>query len=75
MSGPPFEQKHRDDGLAAAIRAAGGLSAFARLIGRNKAGVSRWRRLPAELAADAERLTGVPRDVLRPDLFGEDHPT
>ena len=33
--------------------------------------VARWRRerVPAERVADVERLTGIPREDLRPDIF------
>jgi DNA-binding transcriptional regulator YdaS (Cro superfamily) len=31
--------------------------------------VSRWTRVPAERVADVSRLTGVPRERLRPDLY------
>lgn len=46
---------------------------LARLLGVDKATTSRWvtRRVPAERVADVERVTGIPREVLRPDLFGK----
>lgn len=31
--------------------------------------VSQWRRVPVERVVDVERVTGVPREQLRPDLF------
>ena len=38
----------------------------------DKATVSRWarRRIPAERVVDVERITGIPRHELRPDIFG-----
>lgn len=32
--------------------------------------VWRWRRVPAEHALAIEKLTGIPRERLRPDIFG-----
>jgi DNA-binding transcriptional regulator YdaS (Cro superfamily) len=31
--------------------------------------VSQWRRVPAERAIEVERVTGVPRHELRPDIY------
>ena len=44
---------------------------LARAIGVDKASVTRWsqRRVPAERVLDVERITGVPRHELRPDLY------
>ena len=60
----------RDEGLEAAIRAAGGVSELARRIGISQPSVSNWDRVPAERVAIVESATNVPRAVLRPDLFG-----
>ena len=49
-------------------------AAVARGLGINKSTVSRWRTVPPERVLDVERVTGIPRHVLRPDLsavFGE----
>ena len=32
--------------------------------------VSNWRRVPAERVLDVERISGISRHVLRPDVFG-----
>lgn len=46
---------------------------LAALAGVNKSSVTRWLqgRLTAERAVEIERLTGIPRSELRPDIFGE----
>lgn len=31
--------------------------------------ISQWTRVPSERVADVERLTGIPRETLRPDIF------
>jgi DNA-binding transcriptional regulator YdaS (Cro superfamily) len=47
------------------------LADLARLTGKDKATVTRWdqRRIPAESVLDVERLTGISRSALRPDLY------
>lgn len=60
---------HREAGLEEAIRAVGGVSALARNLGIAQPTVSLWHRIPAERVLSVETLTGVPRAVLRPDLY------
>src|ERR1700719_3622460 len=59
----------REPGLEEAIRAAGGVSALARRLGRARPSFSTWERIPAERVASVEQATGVDRARLRPDLF------
>ena len=61
----------RDEGLNAAIRAAGGVSELARQLSISQPSVSNWIRVPAERVVAVEAATGVDRTILRPDLFGE----
>jgi DNA-binding transcriptional regulator YdaS (Cro superfamily) len=35
----------------------------------SRGSVSRWRRVPAERVVDVEKITGIPREELRPDLY------
>ncbi len=60
----------RDAGLEEAIRAAGGVGALAQKIGISQPSVSNWSRVPADRVISVEAVTGVTRDVLRPDLYG-----
>jgi TorA maturation chaperone TorD len=60
-----------DPGLQQAIRAAGGVTELARRIGVAQPSVSKWTRVPSERVVSVEAATGVPRRVLRPDLYGE----
>jgi len=60
-----------DAGLRKAIEAAGSKYRMAAGLGVNRSTIGRWERVPAELCAKIEKLYGVPRAVLRPDLFGE----
>ena len=57
-------------GLRRALAAAGSNGRIAVDLGLNKSTVGRWRRVPAEWCIPIEKLYGVPRAVLRPDLFG-----
>lgn len=58
-------------GLAAAKIAAGDAKTLAKLLNITGAAVSRWGdTVPMGRILDVERVTGVPRYILRPDLFG-----
>lgn len=59
----------RDQGLARAIGAAGGVAALARSLGISQPSVSNWDRVPATRVLAVEAMTGVAREVLRPDLY------
>jgi DNA-binding transcriptional regulator YdaS (Cro superfamily) len=67
-------RRSRPEGLAAAIAAAGSISELARLLGVTNQAVCKWRRVPAERVLEVERLTGVSRYDLRPDVFGPESP-
>lgn len=60
-----------DSGLEEAIRAAGGITELARRIGISQPSVSNWDRVPAGRLLSVEAATGVPRAILRPDLYRE----
>lgn len=43
---------------------------IAQALGITQPSVSKWRKaVPIERCADIERVTGIPRNVLRPDIF------
>ena len=50
---------------SAKIRAAD----LARACGVNKSTVARWRRVPAERVLEVERVTGISRHEMRPDIY------
>lgn len=58
-------------GVKKAIDAAGNASILARKLGIKVQSIQQWTRIPAERLAEVERVTGVPRAELRPDIFGE----
>jgi TorA maturation chaperone TorD len=59
----------RDQGLQQAIDAAGGVAVLARKLGIAQPSVSNWTKVPPERVIAVESVTGVARDVLRPDLY------
>jgi DNA-binding transcriptional regulator YdaS (Cro superfamily) len=59
----------RSNGLGE-IRAHRGMAAkLARNLKVNQSTISRWEKIPAELVVIVERITGIPREKLRPDLY------
>jgi TorA maturation chaperone TorD len=59
----------RDEGVSQAITAIGGVSHLARRLGIAQPSVTGWTRVPAERVISVESATGIPREVVRPDLY------
>lgn len=52
------------------LRAWRGLQAsLAKELGITRGAISKWKRVPAERVLEVERILGVPRHMLRPDLY------
>ena len=62
----------RDPSLQQAIEAAGNGKALAGRIGVSPQALSQWHRVPAHRVLDVERISGVPRHELRPDLYPQE---
>nr|WP_234902726.1 YdaS family helix-turn-helix protein [Agrobacterium vitis] len=45
------------------------LARLAREIGITRGAVAQWEKVPAERIGDVSRVTGIPMQALRPDLF------
>lgn len=57
--------------VAKAAEKAGGVVALARELGIKHTAMYSWKRVPAERVLDIERITGISRYDMRPDIFGE----
>lgn len=66
---PTRKTRRRSEGLRRALEAAGGPSNLARLLGITQPSVSNWTEVPLDRLLAVEKVTGVSRRVLRPDLF------
>lgn len=43
--------------------------ALSKALGLSRAAVSQWSTVPVGRLLDVERITGIPREQIRPDLF------
>ena len=59
----------RSRGLEQAIAVCGTLNELARRMKQPRQVVSRWEICPADRLLRMEEVTGVPRHLLRPDLY------
>ena len=57
--------------LAQAVHIAGGPAALARMLEITCEAVVQWKRCPPGRVLDVERITGISRYDLRPDIFGD----
>lgn len=64
------EQDLAREALKKARTIAGGASAIARELNLTPQAVLQWRVVPAERVLVVERITGISRHELRPDVFG-----
>jgi DNA-binding transcriptional regulator YdaS (Cro superfamily) len=62
----------REKALRDAIDRAGGIRALARELQIAHQAISKWERVPAVRVLEIERITGVSRYQLRPDVYGPD---
>lgn len=59
----------RNSALDRAIELAGGVGALSKKLGISRQAVDRWKSVPAQRVVEVERITGVPRAELLPELF------
>ena len=57
--------------LIHAAQKVGGMAQLAAKLGIARQAIYQWSRIPAERVVEVERITGVPRNELRPDIFGD----
>lgn len=58
-----------DMGLVEAVAAMRTKTALAEALGISLQAVSGWDKIPLSRLLDVEKVTGVPREKLRPDLY------
>lgn len=63
------------EALKRAISAAGGLTGLAQKVGVSKQAVLQWEEVPPLRVLTVERVSGVPRHELRPDLYPPPEPS
>lgn len=64
------------DPLKLIRRGYGSLTHLANELGITRGAVAKWDRIPAERVLEVERVTGISRHQLRPDLYpATDHPS
>jgi Putative antitoxin of bacterial toxin-antitoxin system, YdaS/YdaT/Meiotically up-regulated gene 113 len=66
---PPAVAARGDHGVALIRAQRGAQVCIALALGITRSAVSQWETVPAEYVVTIERITGIPRDQLRPDLF------
>lgn len=67
-------KKHRDEGLKEAIAAVKRAAHLASALGITAQAINGWERVPHTRVLEVEKITGVPRHRLRPDLYPLDAP-
>lgn len=63
----------KTEALKRAVKVSGGQAEFARLIGITAQAVSQWDEVPPLRVLEVERVSGVSRYELRPDLYPMDN--
>ncbi len=59
----------KDAGVKIAVQKAGSVQALARRLRISRQAVDKWTQIPVNRIAAISRLFGIPREVLRPDIF------
>jgi DNA-binding transcriptional regulator YdaS (Cro superfamily) len=66
--------RDRDQGLRLALAAMDSAAELARQLQIKPQSLNKWGRVPADRCLDVERITGVSRHLLRPDIYGPERP-
>jgi DNA-binding transcriptional regulator YdaS (Cro superfamily) len=59
--------------LAKVFAAAGNQSKLAAMLGVTRAAVSCWKKVPVRHVREVSKITNIPRQKLRPDVFDENN--
>jgi DNA-binding transcriptional regulator YdaS (Cro superfamily) len=60
----------RNETVERVICALGGVSRASEVLHISMQAVSKWKRIPSGRIDQIERLTGIPRNEMRPDIYG-----
>jgi DNA-binding transcriptional regulator YdaS (Cro superfamily) len=60
---------NQDKGIRAAVSSIGSKAKLARRLKISPQAVSQWKRVPTNRVIRVEKVTGVPRFLLRPDIY------
>lgn len=58
-----------DAGVKAAVKAAGSLRKLGHALGISHQTIALWKRVPDKYILRVEKVTGIDREQLRPDLY------
>jgi DNA-binding transcriptional regulator YdaS (Cro superfamily) len=58
-----------DPSITLAIEIKGGMRALGRAIGTTHQNIRGWKRVPPTRVIAIEEITGIPREVIRPDIY------
>lgn len=61
--------KKRNPVINVAAKKLGGIVRMSEALGLSRGAASQWFEIPVDHVARLEELTGIPREVLRPDIF------
>jgi DNA-binding transcriptional regulator YdaS (Cro superfamily) len=59
----------RNPVINVAAKKLGGIVKLSTCLGLSRGAASQWSEIPVDHVARIEELTGIPREVLRPDIF------
>jgi biotin operon repressor len=65
------QRRTRSELLAKVIEASGGMRALAKALGVSKQAISLWKQVPTTRVPTVEDISGIHREILRPDLYDE----
>ena len=69
MEATAVMKRAKDRGLARAIEVAGTAANLARMLDISAQSICKWTKVPLERVHEVARVTGIPKEELRPDFF------
>lgn len=69
MSASDHKPMTNQEIVAYTVKKAGGMNVLAKALGIRYQAIQAWTKIPAERIVAVEKVTGIPREKLRPDLY------